>query len=187
MTVKEFVNGYKTKGGISFLSRELKVNPYISYHQKIVMSDLIVKKTSYKYGSDGKQTAEIELHTPMLNLFFMMYVIKAYTNIDVDLKNALEEYDMLQSSGLFETIWGRLPSGDINSFQNILNASKDDFIQNEMSFDAVVGRQVNRFIDLFKVAAKPILKELSDAIMKNIDENPENKEAVQKIVNFIKK
>ena len=123
----------------------------------------------------------------MQNLFFIMYTIKEYTNIEVDLRNATEEYDMLKEANLIDQIKAALPADDIAEFENILSDMRNDFIQNQMSLDGTVSRQVKRFIDLFSAAAKPILNELLDSVMKTLDEDAESKSAARKVVNFFTK
>ena len=182
MTINELINGWKKEGN-TYLFNELRIKKYVPYNQKIVMCNIIIKNSSYKLDKNGSRTSEIEINSPMCNLFFIMYLIKEYTNIEIDLKDSCNEYDVLKESGLLECIWEMLPADDVAQFKDILKFVRDDFIQNQMSIDAIIGRKIEQFISLFSVSAKPILNEFVNAIMKNLDENPENKETVK---NFIK-
>lgn len=187
MTVKEFVDGCRHVGAANYIKKELRVKEYIPYTQKVTMCSLVIKHSSYKLDNEGKQTSEIQINTPMQNLFFIMYIIREYTNIEVDLRKATEEYDMLNEAHLISLIKGALPVDDFAEFENMLSDMRNDFIQNQMSLDGTVSRQVKRFVDLFSTAAKPILNELLDSVMKTLNEDAESKSAARKVVNFFTK
>lgn len=162
MTVKEFVDGYKS-GNTEYTAKELVTKAYIPAAQKLLMSQEIVRITSYKMDNKGDLTDEAELKSPLADLYATMYAISEYTNIDVNLQDAVNEFDLLAEAGLVDYLVAMLPN-DADRFMEMVTATKKDFIKNHMSMSAVIDKGINRITNVIKEAAGPILDGLEKAL-----------------------
>lgn len=135
MTVENFVKDYlKSRNRTEFLEKRL-VNTYVDYNRKITLCTNVLRTTLFqkvKVGAD-KEIEVFKQNTPAIFLFFSLTLINEYTDIDVDFKNALTEFDMLEKEGLVDLLKTVIPEQEYNKFQTVLNMARDDIYENERS------------------------------------------------------
>lgn len=141
-TVKDFVVKYekltndtdKTK----FFKTELKVETYLSYADKLTVAENIVKNSSYAIvkKDDGEliKTNKIKINSPIRYVLFAMTVIDKYTNIAVNFKDVITDFDCLNKNSLLEIIFKKIGEKEIGEFNTVLDMVLDDFMTNEYEF-----------------------------------------------------
>ena len=78
-----------------------------------------------------------------------------YTSIEIETKNAMEQYDMLQSRGLVDLITHFIGE-DLKELQTVLNMCRDDFNARYYSTPGIV----NRLVDLVQDTVGEVMKQL---------------------------
>lgn len=170
MTVKEFVDGYnKTSENLKtrYIKEKLEIKDYISFSDKCSLVDRIVSSTIYEHDINGNITNNIHVDSLLRFMIFTLEMVNTYTNIDINFTEALNEYDLLDSNGLFELFIGEsgiIPFNEYNKMQTMLNMKLNDVLQNRLSTHAFVQDQVTRFGTLTGVAISPIIGKLEHFI-----------------------
>ena len=98
---------------------------YIPYEEKVATCENIINATSY-----------IEIYkrnTPSRAVFFSLTLIDKYTDIDIDFKNVLKDYNILDENNLIELIIKSLPAKEVSSWRTLLEMIDDDLMVNERS------------------------------------------------------
>lgn len=185
MTVKEFVEQYKKKNTDIARERFIKDNliykKYLSFNEKVQFCSKIVETTTYEINRDKDDkilNKKIQINSPARFLFSTMQLIYSYTNLEGSMKDALENFDVLDELGLIEIIISGIPEKERNEFETILNMTMDDFIQNNMNIYSVLSSQTERLTDLINATTLPALS----AFLDNMDDDK-----VDKITKFVKK
>lgn len=152
MTVKEFVEKYKKltndNAREKFISERIKYKNYISFNEKVVLCEQIVRQTSIEIikDSEGKEIdRRYKINSPARFLFSTMEQIRLYTNLEFPMAEALENYDFLNEYGLIDRIIAGIPETEALEFSTILNMVLEDFMQNYISLDSQVNNLINRF------------------------------------------
>lgn len=136
--VKGFVEDYEKKltntEKESYLKGKLKTEKYLPYADKLATAENIVKSSSYAMiKEDGvlKKTDKIEINSPLRYILFVMSIIDKYTNIEVNFKNIMPEFDYLNKNNLFEAIFAKIGDREINEFNTVVEMVLDDFVSNK--------------------------------------------------------
>lgn len=184
MKVQEFINGYnalKTSGEKEkYLKSNLNVKGYVSFEKKINTTGRIAKQSTHKYDDGGKELG-IKVNSVVRYLLFILNVIDLYTDIEVDFKNIVGEFDLLSENGLINEILQAIPESAVNEIQTYINMQVDDIMTNELSTQAFIGSQVERFGDLIGTVLKPVIEKVGTEIG-NLDD-----EKINKISNSLEK
>ena len=102
-------------------------------------------------------------------MLYCLNLVKQYTNIEIDFKNALEEFNMLNKYGLLDMICNTIPERELQEFQMILDMTENDVVHNEYEIHSFISNQIDRFGNLFGHIVKPAFDKIND-IIKNMDE-----------------
>lgn len=171
MTVKEFVEKYKKltndNAREKFVSERIKYKNYISFNEKVVLCEQIVRQTSIEIikDSEGKEIdRKYKINSPARFLFSTMEQIRLYTNLEFPMTEALENYDLLNEYGLIDILISKIPAKEQSEFVTVLNMTMDDFMQNNISIESSLSMLVDRFKNIDKNAVSPILKVLSNKL-----------------------
>lgn len=162
MTVKEFVEQYNA--GLK-ISEVIKVT-YLPLVNKINLCERVINASYYKKNED--ETKSLLIDSIVENILFKLSIIKAYTTIDVDFKDIIEEYDLLAKNQLIDAIMYALPDNELAALGEMLVMKEKDTIQNEYEIHAFISNQVERFGTLAGVSLTPILEKLAEVI-ENVD------------------
>ena len=124
MTVKEFVTNYnKTKNIEKHITKT-----YLSYAEKIALCNMILKNTCYEKVSEGRKIFKI--NTPSRQMLFLLSIIDQYTDIDINWKNPLSDFDELSETKLLGEIIKAVPESEITQFSSLLDMCLDDLMTN---------------------------------------------------------
>lgn len=169
MTVKEFVEDISEVTIDSLKEKRinsiLKPKKYVSIVDKINLADKVSKAATHEFDKDGNIIG-FKINSLTKYILHVMGLIELYTDIDVDRANILKEYDLLNENGLIEVIVNLIGEHEIAECQMCLNMIFDDTIQNEMSTEAFVKSQVERFGTLVGTTLSPALNVISEQLSK---------------------
>lgn len=184
--VKSFVEEYEKQAGTDkemFLKTKLKTEKYLSYADKIAHATKMVKHSSYALKDDNgelKKTDIIEFNSPMRYVLFVMTVVDKYTNIKINFKDVIPDFDALNFHGLIEIIFAKIGEKETNEFNTVLEMVLNDFITNKYGAKNYIIDIVSRVTGLAK-AYVPLI----DKIVGKLDNLSE--EDAEKISDFIDK
>lgn len=184
-TVKDFFKKYndaksdELKG--TLIKSVMNVH-YVPYETKVTICEKIVESTYYiKTEKNGIKTKKLHINSSANYMLYYLNIVNQYTNIEVDFKNCLEEFNMLNKCGVLDLIINSIPEREFKEFRMILDMVESDVMQNEYEPHAFISNQVERFGELFGSISKPVMKELQK-YMKDLDPND-----VKAIIGSLKK
>lgn len=157
--VIDFVNEYEKQindiDKKKFLKTNLKIDNYLSYSEKLITAELIVKNSSYaivKNEENGVlvKTDRIKINSPMRYILFVMNVIDKYTNLEVNFKDILPEYDTLNKNGLIEVIFAKIGDKEVGEFNTVVDMILNDFMTNEYEFKNFVSEKLSQVNEILK-------------------------------------
>lgn len=170
ITIDKLIDNYLKRTSIKmkeeYLKVAIKVKPYISYTAKVVLADSIVKTSCLK---DGR----VHIDSCKKYLLYVYTLIDAYTNIEINQKEWVFQYDRLDSLGLIESILALIPERERVTFKTILDMKQDDLMTNKYGTHAFVEEQVNRITSIAPELSKafaPLVEKLNEKI-ETLDEN----------------
>ena len=149
--VKSFVEEYEKQlsdaDKAKFLRNKLKTEKYMPYADKLAIADNIVKHSSYavvKEDNELKQTDRIALNSPMRYILFVMTVVDKYTNIEVNFKNIMPEFDALNFNSLIEVIFEKVGDKETAEFNTVVDMVLNDFMANKYQFKNYINDTLSR-------------------------------------------
>ena len=131
MTVKEFVDEYKKldeENKIEYVKNIININ-YVSYSIKITDCNNIINSTSYT----STEPNLFKINSPARNMLYLLNLVNRYTEIDVNFKDSLAEYDLLKECNAFSDILNNIPEEEMIEYTELLQVCADDFMKNERS------------------------------------------------------
>ena len=165
-TVKDFCEKYYDEKIDIF---EKIMNPhYVSYEMKITICEKVIESSYYKKNNDGK-TKRLHVNSPAKYMLYYLYLVKQYTNIEIDFSKSLEEFNLLNEYRLLDLIISNIPEKELKEFHMVLDMIESDVLQNEYETRAFISNQVERFGELVGVTLKPALNRFIE-IVENMDE-----------------
>ena len=191
--VKSFVEEYEKQlndaDKAKFLRSKLKTEKYMSYADKLTTAENIVKSSSYAMvKEDGKlkQTDTIALNSPMRYILFVMTIIDKYTNIEVNFKNIIPDFDALNFNGLIEVIFEKVGDKEIAEFNTVVDMVLNDFMANKYQFKNYIN---DTLLKVYKMVEKcaPLIDNIVNKL-DNISEDDVEKLSglLGKVTKFIK-
>ena len=139
--VKSFVEEYEKQmtdaDKTKFLRNKLKTEKYMPYADKLTFAENIVTHSSYAMvKEDGvlKKTDRIALNSPMRYILFVMTVVDKYTNIEVNFKNIMPDFDALNFNSLIEVIFEKIGSKETAEFNTVVEMVLNEFMANKYQF-----------------------------------------------------
>lgn len=152
------------------------MNPhYVPYEKKDAMCQQIIKVTYYKKNENEKNPT-LHINSRQEYMFKCLYLVKEYTTLKIDFKQSLQQFNLLNETGVLDCIFKNIPENEMREFHMVLEMVESDTLRNEYETHAFISNQVERFGQLIGTLAKPNLDQLSKVIQ-NI-----NKEDIQKII-----
>lgn len=192
--VKNFVEQYEKQLNeaekAKFLKTNLKVEKYLPYSEKLIKAEHIVKSSSYAIvkNEDGElqKTNRIKINSPMRYVLFVMTIVDKYTNLEVNFKDIMPEFDYLNRNNLFEIIFTKIGDKEVGEFNTVVDMVLDDFMTNEYEFKNFVSEklfQLNEIVQKVSPHINNIINKLE-----NLTEDDADKLSglFQKIGKFIK-
>lgn len=167
MKVKEFVEECNKVANDSIkasrISSYLKVKPYVNFLDKIALANRVVKRSVYDLDENGIPVS-INVKSDVKYILHVIGMIELYTDLDINYENILEDYDLLNQSGLLVDIFKLIGDKEVGECQMLLDMKFADEMQNKLSTEAFVSNQVERFAALTGTVLSPILDAFNAAI-----------------------
>lgn len=169
-TTNDFVKKYnsaKSDQTREALIKSVMNVEYIPYERKITICEKIVENTYYI--KDLNETKKLHVNSPAQYMLRCLWLVKEYTNIEVNMRDSLEEFNLLNKNRLFDVIISCIPEGELKEFSMLLDMTANDTMTNEYESHAFISSQVERFSHLFVVTMQPLIERLNK-IIENLDE-----------------
>ena len=163
-----------------YLKTVIKVKPYIGYGIKIFLADTIIKTSCLKEG-------RVYIDSCKKYMLYIYALIDTYTNIEINQKEWMSQYDRLDSLGLIEPILALIPEKERSTFKTILDMKLDDLMTNRYGIYAYIDEQMDRAAKIAPEIGKafgPLIEKLSKQI-EALDENKIEK-MINKAIKFMK-
>lgn len=191
--VKSFVEEYEKQVNdadkAKFLKTKLKTEKYMPYADKLALAEKIVKSSSYAIvKEDGvlKQTDRIALNSPMRYVLFVMTVVDKYTNIEVDFKNIMPEFDTLNFNSLIENIFEKVGDKETAEFNTVVEMVLNDFMANKYQFKNYIDDTLLKVSGLVEKCA-PLIDNIANKLDSMSEEDIEKLSGlIGKATKFIK-
>lgn len=132
MKVQEFIDGYKKANKNerdNFIKKHI-VMEYIPYEDKIEFCKNVMRACMYDYTAD----------TPIFNrksalefVFYSCGLITSYTDIEIESKESLEAFNMLDREGLLNKILSNIPKSEMERLEMVRNMVLQDEYDNNRS------------------------------------------------------
>lgn len=184
ITIDKLIDGYlkrtSTKMKEEYLKTVIKIKPYIGYGVKIFLADTIIKTSCLK---DGR----VYIDSCKKYMLYIYALMDTYTNIEINQKEWISQYDRLDSLGLIEPILALIPEKERSTFKTILDMKLDDLMTNRYGIYAYIDEQMDRASKIAPEIGKafgPLIEKLSKQI-ETLDENKIEK-MINRIGKFIK-
>ena len=191
--VKSFVEEYEkcsTKDDkAKFLKSKLKTEKYLPYADKLKFAENIVNHSSYAMvKEDGvlKQTDRIALNSPMRYILFVMTIVDKYTNIEVNFKNIMPEFDALNFNSLIEVIFEKIGDKEMAEFNTVVEMVLNDFMANKYQFKNYIDDTLLKVSGLVEKCA-PLIDNIANKLDNMTDEDVDKLSGLLgKVTKFIK-
>lgn len=167
-TVKDFCKQYNSmkanESKIALVQSVMNAG-YVPFEMKVTICEKIVDSTYYQTEmKNGIEVKKLHINSPAQYMGYYLWIVKEYTRIDIDFKNSLEEFNLLNKNGLLDVIVGYIPEGELKEFRMLLDMVASDAMANEYETHAFISNQIERFGQLIGTIANPAIEQLSRAI-----------------------
>lgn len=164
MRIETFVRLYNTKKTDEEridLVKERMNGKHVSFSDKVNHADIIAKQCYYQKEKDanGVEREVFKQNSAAKYMFYSLTVVKLYTDLDVDFKKALEQFEMLNGE-ILDDIMNLVDQRELKEFQMILDFACDDIITNEYELHSFIRKEVERFGNLVGATLAPVLQSL---------------------------
>lgn len=156
-----------------FLKTQIKINSYLDYGIKMFLAQNIIEKSCVKNG-------DLHIDSCKKYILYIYTLIKFYTNIDINEKDIMMQYDLLDRNNLVEKILSLIPEKELTTFKTILEMKQNDFMTNNYEAHAFISNQVNKIKEIAPELFKVFIP-LVDKLNKKIESLDESK--IDKMLN----
>lgn len=153
MKIEDFVNLYNSQktneDKQGFVQKHIVTNR-VSYADKVNRANIIAK---YKYyqkivDKDGSEREIFHQNSAASHMLFYLTIVDLYTDIDIDYKMSLEQFEMLDGE-MLDMIIDTINDRELEEFRMLVTFACDDIVANEYEPHAFIRNQVERFAALF--------------------------------------
>lgn len=168
-TVKVFCDNYKDEKKRDSLLSDVIKNHYVPFEQKIAICQKVVELSHYvKEEINGKEYKRPRINSSTQYVLFNLYMVNEYTNIDVQFKNVIEEFNLLNGCGALDGIIVRIDDRESKEFRMVLDMTESDLLQNEYEIHAYVNNLIDRVENIVDTVGTPAL-DMIQHLAKNTD------------------
>ena len=189
MTIKNFVNEYTKRADQlkeQYLKENLKITSYVPFLRKDAIAQVIVDRSTYKYENytkeDGtignRKTDKIQINSITQYILFCRVLIENYTNLEIETKEFVEEYDALKECGLLdklmvgnENVPPMIPVSEISELRTLIDMKQKDELTNRCEIHNFISGQVTRFGELAGILLNPVFDKISEQLENISDED----------------
>lgn len=166
MTIEEFIKKYRiaSKGresGELFLQERI-TRLYVPYVQKVAVCNNIVN-TCWYVEDELTNSKRLHINSTNLYLFYIMWLIHLYTDIQfedskvADAYDCLNQYHVSDNETLIQVIIDRIPNTQRAQFNSILQMVESDIEKNEYQIGAWLSNRIENCSAIIGNSILPIL------------------------------
>ena len=162
MKLNTFVTLFENKkrnGGVEEFVKEHIKDKYVPIEEKQVRANTIVENTYYETNDDGEKSFHVNSVAHLL--FTMLTLVDMYTDIEIEFKHGLEQYNKLKECGALDYLVAHMNKNEIDDFKMVLTGVQNDVMTNEYEPHAYFASQVERFGKLLGFVIEPFLDKLN--------------------------
>lgn len=152
-----FENKMKNGGVDEFIKEHVK-DKYVPIEEKQARANTIVENTYYETNNDEKH---FHVNSVAHMLFTMLTLVDMYTDVEIDFKKGLEQYNKLKETKALDYLVANMNKNEIDDFKMILTGVQNDVMTNEYDPHAYFASQVERFGKLLGFVIEPFLDKLN--------------------------
>ena len=164
------------------------VTSYVPFLRKDAIAQVIVDRSTYKYENytkeDGtignRKTDKIQINSITQYILFCRVLIENYTNLEIETKEFVEEYDALKQSGLLDKLMvgneneqPLISMGEISELRTLIDLKQKDELTNKCEIHNFITDQVERFSTLAGIVLKPAMNKISEQLANMSEEDSE--------------
>ena len=180
ITVKDFVNRYKLEQNKQDFLEIHIVKRYVSLETKLDDCDRIVKSTYY-WTNPVTGKSELKVMSTNTYVMFTMKMIDRYTDIELDFRQVIEEYDMLMAEGLIDALYSLIPERELKEYDMFLKMAESDIMQNEY----YIGAYISNKLETLSVLADKVLAPVSKQLVEKLDKLDLSEENTDKMIDKV--
>lgn len=180
ITVKDFVNRYKLEQNKQDFLEIHIVKRYVSLETKLDDCDRIIKNTYY-WTNPVTEKSEFKVMSTNTYVMFTMKMIDRYTDIELDFRQVIEEYDMLMAEGLIDALYSLIPERELKEYDMFLKMEESDLIQNEY----YIGAYISNKLETLSVLADKVLAPVSKQLVEKLDKLDLSEENTDKMIDKV--
>lgn len=150
----ELYDNFKETDKRVIFVKEHITKSYIPLEEKDVRSQIIISNSYYD------ENGNFKVNSTAKHMFTFLSIVDMYTDIDINFKDGLNEYNKLDASMALDDIVSMIDEKDLNEFKIILNMKDNDVITNEYEPHSFVKKQVERFGGLIGAVLSPIIEKI---------------------------
>lgn len=149
ITVIDFINSFKNKGVINtkiapdaiqqYIKKELEIKDYIPFSTKKQIAEMVVKQNMTEENGVKKIDSVGQF------IGFIMAMLVAHTNLDINTEDPVADYDALSEAGLLEPIIAQFHKS-YSECEAILKLTAADALADN-NLNAVVARFLDGILD----------------------------------------
>lgn len=178
MKIKDFIEQYNMLQTGEDMDAFLKQTITTTYVPFIEKADACMKIINDSWYRKNEITEKKELHitSPATYVLSVMVIINKYTSLEVDFKNTIAEYDLLNNGDYLGALLSYIPENEQKEFKMILDMTQNDVMENEYYMPKYIADRIDNIATAIGVSVVPAIEQLGNMI-ENLDEN--------KVKNFV--
>ena len=195
MKIKDFINDFnklKTDEDRKIFVEQIVTTEYVPFIEKADACLKIINDTWYKKDEMGRK--KLHITSTGTYVLYTMVVINKYTDLEVDFKNTIAQYDLLNKNNYLGMIMSFIPKNELEEFRRILDMTQQDVLQNEYYTPAYISNNIETISMAIGATIAPaieefgkIINDLDDAKVKGILNTVENSKTIKTLMNFVKR
>ena len=171
MKIKDFIEHFNMLADedIDAFLKQTITTTYVPFIEK---ADACMKIINDSWYRKNEITDKKELHitSPATYILSVMVIINKYTSLEVDFKNTIAEYDLLNNGNYLGMLLAYIPENEQKEFKAILEMTEQDVLQNEYYIPAYLSKRIDNIATAIGVSVVPVIEQLGNMI-ENLDEN----------------
>lgn len=152
-----FENKKKHGGVDDFIVSRIKTK-YVPLEEKQARANLIVENTMFE--KDDKGNKNFHVNSVAYHMFVFLTLVDMYTDVEINYKESLAQYNKLKESECFDFIIPRINKDDMAEFKLVLESMRNDVITNECNICTYIDKQIRRISKLAVSALSPIVENI---------------------------
>lgn len=178
MKIKDFIEHFNMLTNDEDKESFLKQTVTTTYVPFIEKADICAKVINDTWYVKDPITDKRKLHITSTGTYvlYTMAVINKYTSLEVDFKNTVSQYDLLNNGNYLGMLMAYIPENELVEFRRVLEMTQNDVLQNEYYAPAYLAERIDNIALALGATVLPAVEQFGN-IIENLDEN--------KVKNFV--